>query len=238
VATLYFIRHGQAGSLDDYDRLSMLGEQQAQLLGEYLAARNEGFDELIAGDLRRQRETARLVAQGLRSVSGELAINTDARWNEFDMSRVYQDLLPALLADSPDFARDWAARIESLKQDPRTTRGAAGRCDRAVIEAWMENRYPGMTNESWSGFCERVCHAWDSLRGRDASSRVAVFTSATPIAVGVGRLLSLPQEKILRLMAVLYNSGITIVRLHREEPLLVTFNSTPHLADPAVVTFR
>lgn len=238
MATLYFIRHGQAGTLEDYDRLSTLGAHQAGLLGSYFAARSEEFDELIAGGLRRQQETARLVSQGLSRTPAHEVVTTDERWNEFDMAQVYQDLLPALLADSSQFASDWAARHISLKEDPRSTRGAAGRCDRALIEAWMENRYPGMTRESWAEFEARVGDAWESLAAKGRSSRLAVFTSATPIAIGVGRVLSLPPQKILRLMAVLYNSGLTIVSLRREEPMLVSFNSTPHLADPSVVTFR
>jgi broad specificity phosphatase PhoE len=59
---IILVRHGQANSAakdeESYDRLSDLGHQQARWLGDYLAAREAPFDKVIAGSLRRHRETA------------------------------------------------------------------------------------------------------------------------------------------------------------------------------------
>lgn len=59
---ILFVRHGQAnsGATDEesYDRLSDLGHQQARWLGDYLRDREDPFDKVISGSLRRHRETA------------------------------------------------------------------------------------------------------------------------------------------------------------------------------------
>ncbi len=63
MSTIYFIRHGQAGSRDAYDQLSALGQQQAILLGEYFAQQGLRFDQVVTGTLQRQQHTAQLVLQ-------------------------------------------------------------------------------------------------------------------------------------------------------------------------------
>jgi len=59
---IILVRHGQANSAakdeESYDRLSELGHQQAVWLGDYLRDREGPFDKVIAGSLRRHRETA------------------------------------------------------------------------------------------------------------------------------------------------------------------------------------
>lgn len=59
---IILVRHGQANSAaqdeESYDRLSDLGHQQSAWLGEYLRVREDSFDKVICGSLRRHRETA------------------------------------------------------------------------------------------------------------------------------------------------------------------------------------
>jgi broad specificity phosphatase PhoE len=59
---LYLIRHGQASfGQKNYDRLSPVGIQQAQILGEYLADIQFIFHETYCGKMEQQRHTARKV---------------------------------------------------------------------------------------------------------------------------------------------------------------------------------
>ena len=55
------VRHGQANSSatteEDYDRLSELGHQQAEWLGEWMQGHEKPFDHVLSGTLRRHRET-------------------------------------------------------------------------------------------------------------------------------------------------------------------------------------
>src|SRR5262245_61117743 len=236
------VRHGQAGSRENYDLLSELGQQQSRLLGEYLAGRALAFDAVYAGGLNRQRQTAAIALESLRGADQtpnavpELII--DERWNEFSLLDVYRRMAPRLMADSEEFARDYEQMQSDLITDPHTTRGAAGRCDRALIEAWMENRYPDYDGQLWEEFRKRAHSGFEVLSERDPKDNVVIFTSATPIAIWVGAALGLSNEKVLRLMAVLYNSGLTTLKIRQDELLLLNFNTTPHLAFPSLMTFR
>ncbi len=239
MSNIYLIRHGQAGSRANYDLLSDLGERQAGMLGDHLAERGMRFDSIYAGELRRQQQTAAIASSRLDALGlNPPSIVTDNRWNEFSLATVYQGLVPRLIADSESFASDFEEMQRALIDDPHTTRGAAGRCDRAVIEAWMDNRYPDYQGDSWEGFRTRVRSIIDDFLDRDPDEQIAVFTSATPIAIWAGSALSLPNDRILRLMAVLYNSSMTTIRIRFGEPLLFNFNMTPHLSDPSLVTHR
>src|SRR6476620_6076589 len=146
---IYLIRHAQAGSRDNYDRLSELGEQQAHLLGDYLAVQNVNFSAIVSGAMQRQRHTARAVSERLAQrnlPAPQLLI--DDQWNEFSLLTVYQSYVPRLLENKAEFARDYAEMQEMLKRDPNAVRGAAGRCDAMVIRSWIEHRYD-CAGETW-----------------------------------------------------------------------------------------
>lgn len=82
------VRHGQAnsGATDEasYDKLSALGHQQAEWLGEWFRSRGETFDLAMSGSLRRQRETAK----GILGDEAEI----DQRFNELDYFNLAQAL--------------------------------------------------------------------------------------------------------------------------------------------------
>lgn len=63
MASIFLIRHAQASfGTGDYDRLSALGLQQARIAGEYLGVAAAPITRIVAGPLRRQRETAAEIA--------------------------------------------------------------------------------------------------------------------------------------------------------------------------------
>ncbi len=232
MSTIYFIRHGQAGTRDHYDVLSELGEMQARLLGQYLSKQSIAFEQIVVGELQRQQRTAQLA---LHSLAGRVpAMATDSRWNEFDLKRVYEFIAPRLAEEEPAFRKDFELMQAEVAIDAHTVRGAAGRCDRAVIEAWMANRFSGDEEDSWNAFRHRVESGFVDLPAQN----LAVFSSVTPIAICLGRILDLSNEKILRLMAVMYNTSITVLKIRFGEALLFHFNTTPHLAEERMLTFR
>ena len=77
---IILVRHGQANSAardeHSYDQLSQLGQQQAAWLGDYLRDREAPFDKVIAGSLRRHKQTA--------AAMGYAAPLIDDRLNEMD----------------------------------------------------------------------------------------------------------------------------------------------------------
>ncbi|HWO01600.1 MAG TPA: histidine phosphatase family protein [Blastocatellia bacterium] len=236
---IYLIRHAQAGARDNYDVLSELGRQQAGLLGEYLSRLGIELAAVYAGGMQRQRLTAEIACEVMASRGVAVPdVTTDERWNEFSLISVYRAIANRMMEDSPEFTRDYREMQDAIRRDPHTTGGATGRCDGAVIRAWMEARYDDYKGEAWSAFRERI-EACGSRLFTDGSPNkaIAVFTSATPVAILAAAALELSDEKLLSILGVIYNSGITILRSREDGLRLFSFNSTPHL-EPSQRTLR
>lgn len=116
--------------------------------------------------------------------------------------------------------------------------GAVARCDRTVMRAWLEDRYPAEGYEPWRDFQARIKVGCTALLRHGALETIAVFTSATPIAIAVGAALQLASEKVLELAWVMYNASITTMKLRDGGLHLYTFNATPHLHGEELQTFR
>jgi broad specificity phosphatase PhoE len=236
---IYLIRHGQAGSRDNYDVLSELGQQQARSLGEHFLAQGVEFNALYAGGMRRQRETAQIAREALTEGGMDAPdLTTDERWNEFSLISVYRGLAKRMMKEDVAFARDIDEMQQAIARDPHTTGGAVGRCDQAVIRAWIEQRYPDFEGESWASFRSRIQLCADDLSSNHSAEKaIAIFTSATPIAITACVALGLSEEKMLSILGVIYNTSVTVMRVRNGDLRLFTFNSTPHLSD-SQRTFR
>ncbi|MEK6303241.1 MAG: histidine phosphatase family protein [Acidobacteriota bacterium] len=230
MAFIYLIRHAQAGSRDNYDVLSELGREQARLLGEHLSQQGIELDAVYAGGMQRQRHTAEIASEVMaRRGVAVPDVTVDERWNEFSLISVYRAIAQRMIDESPEFARDYREMQDAIRSDPHTTGGATGRCDAAVVRAWIDARYEDYKGESWTAFRERIQACGTRLSNGDSSKAIAVFTSATPVAILAAAALGLSDEKLLSILGVIYNSGITILRSREEGLRLFTFNGTPHL---------
>ena len=86
MSEFYIVRHGQASfGADNYDKLSPLGHQQSDWLGEYFAARNLEFSQLWLGEMVRHKETASGICRGLNT---QLETVTHTGLNEFDFQNI------------------------------------------------------------------------------------------------------------------------------------------------------
>lgn len=236
---VYLIRHGQAGTREEYDALSALGHEQARLLGEYLAAQKIRFEAAYHGGMRRQLETAGEVIDAYSRVGlwfPELA--EDPGWREFDLDDVYRGIAPQLCAADAAFQRDYAQLMEEVKASNGNASDAVHRrwspCDIQVVESWIGSRFP-YDGESWDAFRERVSGA--VLPG-DHEGNIAVFTSATPTAVWAAKGLDLHDHRVLRIAGALYNSSITVLRVRGPEVWLFSMNGVPHLPYGELRTHR
>lgn len=242
MSTLYFIRHGQAGTRQAYDALSETGEQQARFVGEFLAGQRIGFKAAYSGDMRRQQRTAEEVRAAYVSHGLDFpSIETDPDWNEFDLDRVYIAIAPQLAAADPQFRRayeEMQTEMASGRDDPEASihRRWTG-CDIAVVRAWVEGRHP-CDAESWEEFRERISGRPDKFDAFSRDANIAIFTSATPTAVWAGLALGITDVRVLHLAGVLYNASVTTLR-HRPKKLrLFSFNTVaPHMPE-ALRTFR
>jgi broad specificity phosphatase PhoE len=236
---IYLIRHAQAGSRDNYDVLSEIGQQQARLLGEHFASQQIELSAIYAGSMRRQRETAE-IARDVMTRAGLPVPNVtaDARWDEFSLISVYRALAKRMMEEDADFARDAQEMKLAIARDPHTTGGAVGRCDQAVIRAWIDNRYPDYEGESWAAFRARIdACAGDLCANHQSDKAIAVFTSATPIAITAGAALGLTDAKLLSILGVIYNTSVSVVRVWNGDLRMFSFNATPHL-NTSQRTFR
>jgi broad specificity phosphatase PhoE len=237
LSQVYLVRHGQAGLRHDYDILSDLGRRQAALLGDYLVAQRVGFKAIYAGALARQQQTAEAVR--LAYVRAGLAapeILTEPLWNEFDLDQVYRDFAPLLSETDPQFCSDYEDMRRLALDLASPIHRTWSPCDTAVVRAWTEGRH-ACSGESWVEFQARIRRAVGTLAGYASGEPVAVFTSATPIAITIGAALGSANGRVMRLAAVMYNSAVSTMRLKDGDLTLYTFNGTAHLP-PDLRTFR
>ncbi|HEX8339065.1 MAG TPA: histidine phosphatase family protein [Pyrinomonadaceae bacterium] len=245
MSNVYFIRHGQAGTREEYDSLSELGGRQARLLGEYLVAQGVEFAAAYAGGLARQQQTAAGVAAAYAEAGlafPELTI--DAGWDEFDFHRVYREIAPLMCKEDEEFRREYEEVVAELSASAGDHSADVHRVWRAsdtqVMDAWVGGRYP-YAGETWEQFVARVSACRLRTEGGDAGrprENVAVFTSAVPTAIWTGRALGVSGAHVRRLAAVLHNTAYTVLQLRGDESLLLTFNAVPHLDSPELRTRR
>jgi broad specificity phosphatase PhoE len=211
---ILLVRHGQASwGAEDYDVLSPLGEQQAEVLGQALARLLEGAepDLLVHGTMQRQQRTAELAA---KAAGWSVTATVDERWNEMDHL--------AVLAVQP---RDFD-----------------GEPDRAQFQAWFEaatKRWASGTHdddydESFPSFRARVRKGVEALT---EGGTAVVVTSGGPISAVTADLLEAHTPTYQRLAPVVVNSSVTRVVSGRRGLTLVSFNDHAHL--PAeLLTYR
>jgi broad specificity phosphatase PhoE len=234
VSVLYLVRHGQAGTRDNYDSLSELGRRQAQRLGEHFAAQGIRFDAAYSGSLRRQRATGEATLAGVEIVA-------DRGWNEFDLAHVYSEYAPQLAAEDVDFRREYEemqlAVVSSGGAPDAPVHRRWNDCDKKVVRAWVESRYE-YSGELWPVFVARVHEALERVITNRHEGNVIVFTSATPIGVCAAHTLELQDARSMWLAGVLLNGSFSTLRVRDHEIRLFSFNNSPHLDGPELRTFR
>lgn len=228
------IRHGQAGSRIAYDDLSGVGRTQARALGAWFAERGHRFDAVVTGGLLRQRFTAEeLLASMEQAGVPRPPVMLDARWDEFDLDKVYAGIGPLLAREDEQFRTEY----EELLRDSADPGSAAHRawrtCDVTVVRAWIAGRFE-FAGESFQGLCSRVRLALEQL---PEGTSIAVVTSATPIGIVLGSALEVSPHHIMRLAAG-FNSAYSELDIRHDGPRVLSFNNVPHLADRRLRTLR
>lgn len=230
---LYLFRHGQAGTRHDYDTLSGLGREQARRLGAHLAAEGLRFSAVFSGSLKRQWETCLETLRASREAGVEQPEpRVDAGWNEFDMFGIYAALAPRLCADDEEFRRGYEEMLVASRNEHAEIQRRWMPCDMEVVWAWVDGRY-SYSGESWEQFLERVRRCRERLPADADDAAVAVFTSATPVAIVTGLALGVNGRKLFHLAGALMNTSITVLRGGEGGLDLVNFNGVPHLPPEA-----
>ncbi len=214
MGTLYLIRHGQASfGADDYDQLSELGRKQSVRLGEYFAQKGVHFDGLIAGTLRRQRQTLAGILQGMSRQGEPLA------WdglNEYDSEAVIASIHPEKL-EKPSSPEAYRHHFRLLRDG---------------LAQWMAGAASPRGMPSYSDFTAGVSGALDHVRANHYGQNVLIVSSGGPIATAVGCVLGLGAQAIIDLNMRIRNTAVTEFAFTPKRHMLVCFNALPHLEHP------
>lgn len=216
MSELFLVRHAQASfGAGDYDRLSELGHRQSRWLGEYFRFRGFTFDRVICGEMRRHRETADGILEGMGQAAD---LDSDGCWNEFDFDRIvraYLDQYPEHQPDPDAPARDFA----------RTLRNA--------LSAWSEDRLTVALPERWSEFEARVERGLRAMQdGAGEQRRVLLVSSGGPIAMSLRQVLQAPASAMVHMNLQLRNSSYSHLYFNARGMYFAGFNHVPHLDHP------
>jgi broad specificity phosphatase PhoE len=239
MSRLFLVRHAQASFLEQtYDKLSPLGETQAQLLGEFWSRHELVFDRVCSGPCVRQEDTATIVAAAYRKVN--LAFPDPLVMPEFDEYQgeaVLERSLSALLeSDRGIFALHDAFQASKDSQSRRRT---FQKLFEAVIGKWVDGEIPSNSVEPWRDFSSRVNSGITTFLATGAQSeRVAIFTSGGPVGLAVQRALDLSAQNALRVSWMAQNCSFSEFLYSSDRFTLSSFNSVPHLDHPSLQTYR
>jgi broad specificity phosphatase PhoE len=166
------------------------------------------------------------------------AITSDPVWNEFDLAAVYEAMAPRLAADDPEFRQAFEKMQEAIAANEEGVHRRWFPTDMTIVRAWIEGRYH-FAGESWPDFKKRIAGGVQSLRDSGHDEPVAIFTSATPMAIAASLALGVNDDRtILKLAGACYNTSLTVLKIDPADLMLVQYNSIPHLVDPALRSFR
>jgi broad specificity phosphatase PhoE len=211
MGTLYLVRHGQASfGADDYDQLSELGRKQSVRLGEYFAQKAIHFDALIAGTLRRHKQTLEGILQGMNQAGEHLS------WeglNEYDSQAVIASVHPHKL-EKPTSPEMYRHHFRLLRDG---------------LAQWMAGVVSPKGMPSYTEFVAGVAGALDHVRANHYGKTVLIVTSGGPIATAVGHVLGTSPEATIDLNMRIRNSAITEFAFTPKRHMLVCYNAIPHL---------
>ena len=239
MALLTLVRHGQASFLaENYDKLSQLGERQAQKLGAYWARTNTAFDQVYFGPAERHIRTGQIALETCEAAG--------VRWpepmtlpevDEYPGIEVMRMFLPGLMEKHEDI-RAMEAQFRSAADKDAAARVFEILFQR-VTRMWVAEEIDSPEIESWRRFCERIDAGLAKVReAAGRSRRILVFTSGGVLAATARAALDLSPQKTLELSWASRNASYAEFLFSSQRFSLASFNNVPHLDDPAYITYR
>lgn len=239
MSQMTIVRHGQASFFaDDYDKLSDLGEQQVRLLGSHWAKLRIVVDEVYCGPRSRQRRSAELAGIEYRK-SGlpwpEVIELSDL--DEYDLNGLNNNFTRRLAEQNSEFAR--LVEIHRKAEGEKNKLRDFQRMFETMLGHWQTAEELDDDVESWPDFHQRVARVIRHIQERPGKSRrVALFTSGGFIGCAVQQALGTEDRRALELNWRIRNSSVTEFIFTPDRFTLDSFNTIPHLHDPAMWTYR
>lgn len=202
------IRHGQANTgarnEESYDKLSPLGHQQAEWLGEHLRQSASHHPRVFCGTLIRHVETAQSMGVGDN-------ITRDARLNELEYFTLAQLLEQQQGVKIPD---DREGFIQHLP---------------LVFTVWQKGEIDNPP-ETWDQFETRVSDALHEIA--EGKGPALVVTSGGLISMAMRRFLNLDTAAMARMALAIMNTSMHRLFPIGDQLSPVLFNAVPHLESP------
>ncbi len=217
MSELFLVRHAQAAfGTDDYDRLSELGHQQANWLGEYFRYRKLRFDQVICGDMVRHRETLQGISTGMGQATQKYSVHS--QWNEFD----FESLIQAYLSEFPE-----------QRPPSNAVPGEFTQLLRKALQAWAGKQVVSGMPESWLEFEQRVREALALItRQAGPGRKVLLVSSGGAISMALSQVLMIPPDSIIEMNLQTRNSSFSHLYFDPEKMHFSGFNHVPHLDHP------
>jgi broad specificity phosphatase PhoE len=186
--------------------LTGLGREQARRAGAALAARTDGFDVVISGDLPRQRQTLSIAMESF--VAG-LAHCVDARWNEYD--------LDAVLGGGGRAATTTGRALQTV-------------LDKALARWIAEDPMVRQPLETYAEYQKRCTQALESVRQLAGPGKAAlVVSSSGTITQIVAQVWGLDGHNWIRMARTMLNGSVTKLIVGRAGVSVVSMNEHAHL---------
>ncbi len=232
MSVLQIIRHAQASFLTDhYDLLSPLGEEQSRVMGEHWADSGRKLDRVFVGPLRRHHQTMEAVADVYRSRGLDWPEPEElAGLAEHRGQALVNRTLPRWIEERPDLA-------DLAELEPAKLRRYFA-VFREITLLWARGELETPSDlEPWADFRARVTRGLERILDATGHGEdVVVFTSGGPVGVAAGMALELPDEKVLALSWRVRNTAHAELLYAGEGLTLDTFNASPHIREPRLVT--
>ena len=208
---IYLVRHGQASfDAENYDQLSELGIEQAQLVGKSLAKQNVVPDAIFQGSMHRHHQTA---LHSLPGYACDADVTTLAQWNEYDHREILAKYDERLATP-----KSTKAYITSQPQPMKFFQELFV----AAIARWTSGKYDDDYHETWQVFRARVLEGLELVQ-RSGHKSVVVYSSGGPISLVSSLLLGLPLEDFMRINWTLVNGSITkLISSHGTNQLMLS----------------
>lgn len=236
MSTLHLVRHGQASfGSGNYDVLSGIGRRQSAALAAHWLASGMRPDRIYAGEMQRQRESARVVIEAYAAAETPLPpAEILPQLNEYSFQ-------PLLRAHAEHLrSRDGADTVDGARL--MNDKKAFQRFLQAALQRWVAGELCVAGVESWPAFKRRCVAGLERVIADNARGRtVAVFSSAGAIGAHVQHVLGLSDAQTLRLKLGMYNCGVTTLLYNRAEISLSSYNTIAHLERLAcadLITYR
>jgi len=171
------------------------------------------FDSLIAGTLRRHKQTLAGILEGMNRAGEHLS------WeglNEYDSEAVIGAIHPHKL-EKPTSPEMYRHHFRLLRDG---------------LAQWMAGVVSPRGMPSYADFVAGVSGALDHVRANHYGQKVLVVTSGGPISTAVGHVLGTSAETTIELNLRIRNTSVTEFVFTPKRHMLLTFNALPHLDAP------